>query len=158
MARSIKYSQFYQPVEDDMNKILVVEDDRVYLSLLSRMLGGKFKVKAVATMADALMELGNNGFRAVVLDIGLPDSRQEDSVKRMKTAYPNCAIVVLSGNEHPDRIRQCILDSASSYLVKGRDDKDGEKMTAAIYTAIENNVTFQKLDRAKQEIENDTEI
>ncbi len=92
------------------------------------------------------------------MDIGLPDTRIDNTVMMMKQCYPSCAIVVLSGHEDPTRIMKCIKDSASSYLIKGRDDLDPKHMANAINTAIHNNEVFQKAEQVRQQIENGSEI
>src|SRR5678815_255343 len=135
-----------------MTKILVVEDDESDLFTILRRLRPFFQAEGVPTLADAIREFGSNGFKAVLLDIGLRDSPSEKTVRSMKQQYPNCAIVVLSGNEDPERIRQCIRDSASSYLVKGRDDQNSEAMAAAIFSAITSNDVCHKAERVQREI------
>ena len=141
-----------------MTKILVVDDDEDYLHIIMWQLRPFFQVWGVSTLAEAIKVFAGNGFRAVLLDIGLRDSVSERTVREMKDKYPNCAIVVLSGNEDPNRIKQCISDSASSYLVKGRDDKDSSIMVAAINSAIANNDVCRKADHVQKVIDNECEI
>jgi len=141
-----------------MTKILVVEDDDAYLFTILRKLRPFFHAEGVRSLSEAIRVFAENGFKAVLLDIGLRDSPSEKTVRRMKQQYPNCAIVVLSGNEDPERIRQCIRDSASSYLVKGRDDQHPEILSAAIISAIANNDSCHKAEHVRKEIENGAEI
>jgi DNA-binding NarL/FixJ family response regulator len=60
-----------------------------------------------------------------------------DEVVRMaKAAHPQAAVVVLSGNENPDYIRYCISQTASNYLVKGKDDTNKVTFVSSIKLAI----------------------
>lgn len=138
--------------------VLIVEDDKFYRKTLEKILGSRYFVFAVETLAQAIQIFGTVSFNAVVLDIGLPDTHTDDTVEKMKKEYPNCAIVVLSGYENPERIKKCIKDSASSYLIKGRDDKDPEVLAAAINTAMRNNEKNGKIEQVRKLIENGTEI
>ncbi len=141
-----------------MIKILIVEDDIGYVSILIRKLRDFFDVECVSTLKDAVEAFGAKTFGAVLMDIGLPDTRVDNTVKLMKGCYPNCAIVVLSGHEDPVRINRCIKDSASSYLIKGRDDQNGHHLATAINVAIHNNEVFQKAEQVRKRIENSAEI
>lgn len=141
--------------ESQLLKILVVEDDSDYLFLLLRKLRAFFDVETVTTLKQAMVAFGSQTFGAVVMDLGLPDVLADDTVALMKKEYPNCAVVVLSGHEDPARIQKCILDSASSYLIKGRDDKVPEDLAAAINTAINSNAVCQKVEMAFRQLGSD---
>jgi len=140
------------------SSVLIVEDDNLYRKELEKRLGSRYFVHAVDTLSEAIKVFATVAFNAVLLDIGLPDTHTDDTVARMKKEYPDCAIVVLSGYEDPERIKRCIRDSASSYLIKGRDDKDPEMLSAAIGKAMVNNEKNHKIDQVKKLIENGTEI
>ena len=131
-----------------MAKVLIVEDEDFYRRRLLSMLAPFFVMYAVSRLSEAISTAQN--YDAVLLDINLPDSRIEETVANMKHNHPSCAIVVLSGFEDPDRIKQCILDSASNYLIKGKDDKDPELLASAIRTAIYSNNANLKADMAKR--------
>lgn len=157
----VSLSRFFQPLTvagGVVNKVLIVEDDANYVVAVLRKLKDFFQMESVSTLKEAVEAFGTDTFSAVLMDIGLPDTRIDNTVKLMKGCYPNCAIVVLSGHEDPKRIKQCIADSASSYLIKGRDDQDGAHMATAINCAIHNNAVFQKAESVRKQIENGTEI
>ena len=141
-----------------MTKLLIVEDDSGYSYSLMRMLSDKFKVHSVATLGQALAAFTMGTFNAILLDIGLPDSPPDRTVNVIKKTHPECAIVVLSGYENPDRIKQCIHDSASSYLIKGRDDQDAHHLERAINLAIHSNEASQKVEQVRKAIEKETII
>lgn len=141
-----------------MTRVLIVEDDAGYVFVLARKLRGFFDIESVPTLKDAVRAFGEKVFGAVLMDIGLPDTKIDNTVALMKHCYPQCAIVVLSGHEDPVRIRKCIHDSASSYLIKGRDDKVGEHLATAINSAIANNQMYQKAEHVRKQIENSAEI
>ncbi len=141
-----------------MSSVLIVEDDESYRKVLERKLEGKYFVHGVATLNEALRIFGTLSFDAVLLDVGLPDSDQYATVSRMKKSYPKCTIVVISGNENPDIVSACIKDSASSYLVKGRDDQNMDTFAYAIDKAMSNNRITQKMEQVRKMIDNGTEI
>jgi len=158
MASLTKFWPHWSESAGAMNSVLIVDDDSVYSHQLEKLLSGRYFVHAVETLAQAIKIFGTVAFNAVVLDLGLPDTHIDDTVSRMKKEYPDCAIVVLSGHEDPERIKRCIRDSASSYLIKGRDDKTPDMLAAAINTAMLNNEKNGKVEQVRKLIENGTEI
>ncbi len=78
--------------------ILMVDDDgrirqmyRMYLNVQG------FEVAEVSNAVDALQEIYNKKFDAVLLDIGLGDSNGMDLIDPIKAAQPNAPIFVFTG-------------------------------------------------------------
>ena len=138
-----------------MIKILLVEDDEhcqlVTLRRLNAISG--FKADAVSTLKDAIEKFSSCEYDVVVLDLSLRDSHSSRTVAAMKGQHPNCAIVVLSGYEDPEMIRSVISQSASSYLVKGRDDQNPDNLATAIRLAVASNAAIQKVELVVRQIE-----
>jgi DNA-binding NarL/FixJ family response regulator len=153
MENSIKFSSPSKNVKR-MVEILVVEDNLTYQLNLLHLLDKFFVTKAVSTLHGAISAFASKEFGAALMDLELPDSQTDKTVAAMKKAHPGCAIIVLSGNEDPKQIRRSILQSASNYLIKGRDDQDAEKLAKAISEAINNNEAIQKANHTLEHINN----
>ena len=86
-------------------KILIIDDDREFCSLMRDFMGGNsFSVTAAHSAQEGLRELENGGYTLVLLDVFLPDINGIDVLKliRRKSAVP---VVMLSAhNEETDRI------------------------------------------------------
>lgn len=128
-------------------KILVVEDDDNYMTLLHWRLENSFSIQSAKGLKSALVALSATVFDAVLLDVGLPDADRDTIVEEVKQRANGAAIIVLSGYEDTDYMRRAISQSASNYLVKGRDDGSGEALACHIRTGIKLNHSCQSLDR-----------
>jgi two-component system KDP operon response regulator KdpE len=99
-------------------RLLIVEDDHVVVVMLEAALQyGGFQHHSVSTAADALAAVADDGFDAVLLDLGLPDVAGEDllPILRRSTSIP---IIVISGRAtEEDKIR--VLDlGADDFMAK----------------------------------------
>lgn len=125
-------------------KLLVIEDDQSSMAILRKVLSAWIPFKGVRTLAEA--EATTEDYDAVLLDIGLPDANRETVVDQVKQKFSTAAIVVLSGYENEEYIKRSIMQSASNYLIKGRDDTDGESLAAKIRTAILTNKSVRMIE------------
>ena len=132
-----------------MTRIMIVEDDPQDMAMLCRSLTPHFEVKSVRTLAEAIVAFAEGHYCAILLDPGLPDSQADKTVAAMKRAYPNCAIVVISGSEDPERIKRCISDSASSYIIKSSNYTE-TRLVDAINAAMASNGTCRKAEKISQ--------
>lgn len=98
--------------------VLLVEDAPEFAQLVSIVLGDAgFRVRAVATMAEALTAMTTAMPDLVVLDLNLPDGDGLDLCRAIRE-HSNAYIIVVSGrSEEADRLRGFKL-GADDFLVK----------------------------------------
>src|SRR5512147_2069020 len=81
--------------------ILLVEDSPSDAALLQESLNerepGRFQFTHVETLAEALAQVNQRRFDAVLLDLSLPDSSGRERFLRARAAAPLMPIVVLTG-------------------------------------------------------------
>ncbi len=103
--------------------VLVVDDNpgdaRLVEWTLTHEDGRRIRVARADRIATALDRLADGAFDAVLLDLGLPDSRGTDGLARIRAAAPGVAVIVLSGAEDPERVRAALEAGAQDYRVKG---------------------------------------
>jgi two-component system cell cycle response regulator len=120
-------------------RVLLVEDSpvqaRVVAAQLEQGWGSPDATEIAASLADALDALERETFNCVLLDLGLPDADGLEAVKRVRTAAPGVAIVVLSGQEDETLALLAVREGAQDYLVKGQVDHN--HIVRAISYAIE---------------------
>lgn len=134
-----------------MKRLLLVEDDKVYASLVQRRIGKVFDIDEVSTLGEALEQMLCRSYDAVLLDVGLPDVTRDEAVKKLKQSQPAAFVLVLSGYADPNFIRSAIMDNASGYYVKSRDDENPELLASSIRLAINSNEACRKLDVANHQ-------
>jgi DNA-binding response OmpR family regulator/HPt (histidine-containing phosphotransfer) domain-containing protein len=104
-------------------RVLVVEDNpgdaRLVEWALAHEPGGGFTSEHAARVAVALERVAAGDVGAVLLDLGLPDSRGMDGLRRVRAAAPQVPVIVLTGSEDPALVRQALLAGAQDYQVKG---------------------------------------
>jgi CheY-like chemotaxis protein len=102
-------------------RVLLVEDSRADAAVAERALhvsDGEFEVTITDSLNAGIDRLGD-GFDAILLDLTLPDSAGDETVRRMRAASREVPIVVLTsaaGDEIADR---CIRAGADAYRQKG---------------------------------------
>ncbi len=110
-------------------RILAIEDDPVYVSLLqayvSRAGKGIFELETVSMLAQGLTRLSEIYFDAVLLDLQLPDSRGPGTVVTVRSQFPNIPIVVLTSSDNDQTASEVFENGAQEYLVKGKINVNG---------------------------------
>jgi signal transduction histidine kinase len=106
-----------------VTRVLVVEDDRDYATLiqlgLGRVDGYEYVVETAATLTQALRALSQDDFHAVLLDLNLPDSSGIETLTRMQTVHSHVPLVVLTGTDDHEMAVTAMKEGAQDYLLKG---------------------------------------
>jgi PAS domain S-box-containing protein len=103
-------------------RVLHVEDNPGDARLLEEALDGRgsaFEMQVAVTMKDALARLASGTWDVVLLDLSLPDSTGIDSVRRVRAAAPEVALVVATGLDDEAVGIEAMLAGADDYIVKG---------------------------------------
>lgn len=127
--------------------ILLVEDNpgdvRLVREGLSEIDAPGFELAHADSLAGALDLLHARTFDAGLLDLGLPDARGLDVVRRINAAAPDMALVVLTGMSDQTVAIQSLKEGAQDYLVKAR--VDAESLWRALRYAMERQQLRQRL-------------
>ncbi len=103
--------------------VLLVEDNPGDALLVRKMMEepGAFdcKVEHVDRLSGAMEVLAAGKTDAVLLDLGLPDSRGDATAIKLHSKFPNVPLIVLTGNEDEEMALRLVHDGAQDYLVKG---------------------------------------
>jgi len=104
-------------------RLLVVDDNpgdaRLVELTLATEAPDRYRIERAGRIADALPRLGAGDVAAVLLDLGLPDSRGTDGLRRLRAHAPRTAVVVLSGAEDSELAARAFREGAQDYQVKG---------------------------------------
>lgn len=113
-----------QPMETQPIKILLVEDDQVFVNVLQQgvatLLESPFEFCRAETVAQAQAQLSTRRFDALVLDLSLPDSQGLETFTRIHLAIPSTPIIVLTGADDDALALAAVREGAQDYLVKGQ--------------------------------------
>jgi len=132
---------------DDTIQVLLVEDNPDDVCLAKEMLAefgnGRFDLTCTGRMETALRTLNEQPFDVVLLDLSLPDAHGLESIRQLRTVFPDLPLVVLSGLADQSLAILALRQGAQDYLVKGQGN--GDLVTRAIRYAIERKGTEGRL-------------
>ena len=134
--------------EREVMRVLVVEDQAADAVLVKRRLKAikteQWLVDWVTNLADAIEHLGREHYQAVLLDLGLPDATGPETFLRIQAHSRDTAIIVLTGDNDQERVREVMTLGAQEYLYKG--DATGVRLASRIRYAVERRQLLRKLD------------
>lgn len=138
-----------------MGKILIIDDEKQMLALLSRILELEgYEVYRTATCKAGLRQLQVNTPEVVLRDVCLPDGNGIELIDRMKNISPSAEIILLTAHGKIEDSVSAIKSSAFDYLVKGDDNnrifsliaKEMEKASEAfIVDILPKTITLKKI-------------
>jgi CheY-like chemotaxis protein len=100
--------------------VLVIEDCpevQRYLRLLLEL--DYYHVEVASSGEEALERIDQGAIpELVLLDIKMPGMDGLKTLERLRDLQPDLNVIICSGEDHPDTIRQAILLGAQAYLVK----------------------------------------
>src|SRR5271157_2313562 len=138
----------------DLLRILLVEDNPGDADLIKELMPGEgpivFEIECAPRLAVALERVRADPFEIVLLDLGLPDSAGLDTLRSVRQANSDMAIVVLTGNDDVQMGLAAIQEGAQDYLVKGQ--IDGHLLTRSIRYAIERKKAEERLIQQTEEL------
>lgn len=103
--------------------VLLIEDEELDATLLLSWLqrdGGSFNVRWVKTLAEAMRELEQRPYAALVMDLNLPDAQGLTGLNTVLPKYPRIPIVVLTSLNDDSLALRAVRLGAQDYLIKGK--------------------------------------
>lgn len=137
-------------LENEKMHILIIEDNpadaRLINELISEYNPNIIELTCAETLAAGIEMLSKTDFTAVLLDLGLPDSKGLNTLKRVQTMFPLMPIVILTHLSDDAISIEAVRQGAQDYLVKGQ--IDGHKICSALIYAKERNKLEMQLKKS----------
>jgi DNA-binding response OmpR family regulator len=109
-----------EPQASSSGRVLIVEDTDIVRRLLSILLERRgYDATAVAN-GQAALDIADNGFDLVLLDLGLPDMNGLDVCRQLRSraSTADVRIIILSGRDDPRDLRDGLAAGADDFLPK----------------------------------------
>ncbi len=133
--------------------VLLVEDNPGDTDLIRESVESdtskRITLQTCSCLADAIKILKTVRFDTVLLDLGLPDSNGEESLKKLRAAVPEIPVIVLTGLENPRLYEWCIKAGASDFLPKGLADSF---ISQAVYNTAARVIALKKLHKNERRL------
>jgi len=103
----------------DCIKLLLVDDEEGYVSVLSkRLLKRNIDVTATLSALDAIKIMRKKDFDVAVLDLKMGDMDGIEALKIFKKLYPPMEVIMLTGHGSQKAAREGLALGAFDYLTK----------------------------------------
>ncbi len=139
---------------NEPTKILLIEDnqsDALAIKIMLESAEFSFELERAETLKSGLKILSEKQVNIILLDLGLPDSKDLDTFIRVHDEYPDVPIVMYTGLEDENLAVKALQKGAQDYLVKGK--VDSSLLVRAIKYSIERHRLRVELKRMSAELE-----
>ena len=114
--------------------VLLVDDEEQFLDVLTQRLEARgLKVKAVTNGEDAVKQVEDHNFDAIIVDLAMPGIDGIETLKRIKKKRPDLEIIMLTGH--------ATVKSGIAAMKLGADD--------FLEKPVDLNVLLEKIGEAK---------
>lgn len=106
-----------------MFRVALVDDNALMCSAIKKILRGAREVDVVGTaasLAEALALLADTGPDLVLLDLDLPDAVGLSGLHRVRAAFPELPVLVVTMNDEQRYAPEALRAGAAGYLDKRR--------------------------------------
>ena len=108
-----------EKVRNDNIKVLLVDDEKGFANILTKRLSKRnMDVTPVYTGIEAVQIIRKQDFDVAVLDLKMEDMDGIEVLKIFKKAYPEMAVIMLTGHGSEQAAREGIEFGAFDYLTK----------------------------------------
>ena len=146
--------------QDNKLNILLVEDNPGDARLIKEMINessrNSFNLIFADNLSKAIEIMEKYNLDAVLLDLGLPESKGFDTFSKVIKKISTLPIIILTGLDDEETAIKAVRNGAQEYLVKG--DITGTLLTRSIYYAIERKTTENALIESKKKIDDLNEL
>ncbi|HXF42852.1 MAG TPA: ATP-binding protein [Pyrinomonadaceae bacterium] len=103
--------------------LLIVDDSAVVRKSIRTVLERFYDCSEAASVLEAFNLLKSQNFELVITDVLMPGLSGIELVRRVSEAYPDTAIIVVSGVDRPQRALDAVRLGAFDYLIKPYDNE-----------------------------------
>ena len=101
-----------------MASLLIVDDDEIIFGVLSELFSHTHLCHTAPTAEEALAQLGQQDFDAVITDLSMPGMSGEDLLGFIKVHSPKTPVLFISGSGGREMAERLQAKGAFGYLVK----------------------------------------
>jgi len=138
-----------QPNEDD-RRILIVDDEDAVLQMFADYLSERYECTTASSSDEALNHLAVKNYALVISDLTMPGRNGIELLREIVARYPDTAVIMVSGVDRPQRVRDALRLGAYDYLIK---PCEMESLAISVERAIERRELARTAKRYKADLE-----
>ncbi|MBE2227800.1 MAG: sigma-54-dependent Fis family transcriptional regulator [Ignavibacteria bacterium] len=133
------------------SKVLIIDDEPAIRSLLERILTlDGFAVITAADFASGIALAEKENIAVILTDVKLPDGSGIELTRKIKSAYPDIEIIVITAFGQIKDGVEAMKNGAFDYLVKGDDD---DKLPLTVKRAYEKALMHREVKELRSRID-----
>src|SRR6267142_429153 len=99
-------------------RILIVDDEEGVRKFFAEFLSERFECVTAGSANEALEILAADTFALVISDVMMPGRNGVELLRDITSRYPDTAVIMVSGVDRPQRVRDTLSLGAADYLIK----------------------------------------
>lgn len=104
--------------EESDRRILIVDDEEPVRRMFAEYLGEQFVCVTAASADEALSYLAESPYGLVITDVMMPGRNGVELLREITSRYPETAVIMISGVDRSQRVRDALRVGAYDYLIK----------------------------------------
>ena len=141
------------PAAKQGQTVLIVDDDQEIRNLLSVVLGQRgYSTITAATAAESLCLIASRQPELVLMDYQLPDQDGLTVLREIKTNYPGCYVIMITGKGSEELAVLMMKAGASEYLLKPIDIRTLGERVDAVFKLREIELANQALQSEREHL------
>jgi two-component system NtrC family sensor kinase len=139
----------FKPSDDD-RRILIVDDEEAIRRVFADYLSETYECTTASSSEEALSYLAVKNYALVISDLTMPGRNGIELLREIVARYPETAVIMVSGVDRPQRVRDALRLGAYDYLIK---PCEMVSLTSSVERAIERRELARTAKRYKDDLE-----
>lgn len=103
--------------QDERRRLLVIDDEELFLDLMSVFLGTTFNLVLDQDPRKALERIGKETFDAILTDINMPHVSGLDILDRARQVIPETPVIAITGHAAKGDLRSAVLGRGAALII-----------------------------------------
>ena len=136
--------------EDSDNRILIIDDEEVVRQLFAESLSENYECVTAPNVQEALTLLAEKEFALAISDVQMPGLSGVELLRKIVSDFPSVAVIMVSGVDRTQRVRDALRLGAFDYLIK---PCDLDVLQLSVERALERRKLLQDRERDRNDLE-----
>jgi two-component system NtrC family sensor kinase len=137
-------------VDESDRRILIVDDEESVRNMFAAYLGEKYQCTTASSCREALAYLAVDSYALVLTDVTMPGRNGVELLREAVLRYPETMVIMISGVDRTQRVRDALRLGAFDYLFK---PCDLDVLGASVERALEHRALSRTANKYKADLE-----